>query len=150
VGFVPITVTADQLREWLGQQTPAPAPERVPARAPKAATSPSPSRPRRPSPDAPPARPIPLAIARSLAEQAGVEALRRSVPLAGVVWASRCDGIRLRMVRGLLGRAALWVYAAEGRVHAGWLLAGDTWRWRATLDAATGQVLEAEVKVRRR
>lgn len=116
--------------------------------APKVKAEPKERAPR-PSPDAPP-KPIPLGVARRVAEEAATDALRRAVPLAGAVWSSRCDGIRLRMRRGMLGRAALWTYAAEGRIHTGWLLAGDTRRWRVTLDAATGAVLEAEVKVGRR
>lgn len=137
---MPLTVTPDELRAMLGA---APAPQ-SPA-APRAAPAPKP----RPSPDAPP-RPLPIALARQKAEAAAVDALRRAVPLAGAVWSSRCDGIRLKMVKGLLGRAALWTYQAEGRIHTGWLLAGDTRRWRVTLDAATGEVLEAEVKIGRR
>lgn len=135
---------AAKVREKLGE----PALRPAHAHAVKS-TSSVPAPKRNPSPDAPP-KPIPLAVARRLAEEAGTEALRRAVPLAGVAWSSRCDKIRPRMMKGLLGRAATWVYEAEGRVHAGWLFSGSTHRWHVLLDMATGAVMGAEIKTGRR
>lgn len=106
-------------------------------------------RPPRRSPDAPP-RAIPLDDARDRAERAAIAALRRMAPLAGAVWGCRTHSARLRMMRGLLGRAAVWVYECQGEVHSGWVLRGSWWRWRVWLDAATGEVMEAEVKGRGR
>lgn len=139
---------AAQVRAKMG---PAAEPRAEPSSAPAPPITRAPRAPRpRRSPDAPPAQPIPLPFARALAEREAVVALKRAVPLAGAVWAARCDSIRLVMRRGMLGRAALWTYMAEGRVHSGWVLRGHTRRWHVTLDAATGQVLEAEVKMGRR
>jgi hypothetical protein len=89
---------------------------------------------------------MPLWQVQQLAEAAGLEAVYRVSPATGVPWASRCHSARLKPVRGLLGRPAVWTYECRGEAHTGWLFAGSWWTWRVVLDAATGDVLAAEAR----